>query len=146
MNETTRQKLCEAAVRATKDIGYINAGTIEFLMDDKQNFYFMEMNTRLQVEHPVTEWVTGIDLVKEQIRVAFGEKLSFRQSDIQRRGHAIEFRINAEDPGEVSPAGGAGNGCRVSARHRRARRFAHLPWLRDSRVLRFDDREGLGLG
>ncbi len=102
----TRRKLCEAAVKACKEIGYYNAGTIEFLMDDKQNFYFMEMNTRLQVEHPVTEWITGIDLVKEQIRVAFGEKLSFKQEDIQIRGHAIEFRLNAEDPEKFLPQAG----------------------------------------
>ncbi len=106
VSEATRQKLCDAAVKATKEIGYVNAGTIEFLMDDKQNFYFMEMNTRLQVEHPVTEWVTGIDLVKEQIRVGFGEKLSFTQEQVERRGHAIEFRINAEDPEKFLPQAG----------------------------------------
>ncbi len=102
----TRAKICEAAVKATKEIGYVNAGTIEFLMDDKQTFYFMEMNTRLQVEHPVTEWVTGIDLVKEQIRVALGEKLSFKQEDIKIRGAALEFRLNAEDPEKFLPQAG----------------------------------------
>ncbi|MBI1860737.1 MAG: acetyl-CoA carboxylase biotin carboxylase subunit [Deltaproteobacteria bacterium] len=102
----TREKLCKAAVSAARDIGYVNVGTIEFLVDEKQNFYFMEMNTRLQVEHPVTEWVTGIDLVKEQIRVAFGEKLSFRQEDIRSKGHAIEFRICAEDPEKFLPQAG----------------------------------------
>jgi len=119
----TRRKICEAAVKACKEIGYYNAGTIEFLMDDKQNFYFMEMNTRLQVEHPVTEWITGIDLVKEQIRVAFGEKLSFRQEDIEIRGHALEFRLNAEDPEKFLPQAGmvhtvnfpAGIGVRVDS-------------------------------
>lgn len=106
INEETRIKLCDAAVKACKEIGYVNAGTIEFLMDDKQQFYFMEMNTRLQVEHPVTEWVTGIDIVKEQIRVAFGEKLSFTQADVKRRGASIEFRINAEDPEKFLPQSG----------------------------------------
>ncbi len=105
----TRRKICEAAVKACKEIGYYNAGTIEFLMDDQQRFYFMEMNTRLQVEHPVTEWITGIDLVKEQIRVAFGEKLSFKQEDIEIRGHAIEFRLNAEDPEKFLPQAGQVN-------------------------------------
>lgn len=106
VTEETRKRICDAAVRAVREIGYYNAGTIEFLMDDHQNFYFMEMNTRLQVEHPVTEWVTGIDLVKEQIRVAFGEKLSFTQEQVERRGHAIEFRINAEDPEKFLPQAG----------------------------------------
>lgn len=102
----TRAKICEAAVKATREIGYVNAGTIEFLMDDKQNFYFMEMNTRLQVEHPVTEWITGIDLVKEQIRVALGEKLSFKQEDVKIRGASLEFRLNAEDPEKFLPQAG----------------------------------------
>ena len=106
ISEATRTKLCDAAVKATREIGYMNAGTIEFLMDDKENFFFMEMNTRLQVEHPVTEWVTGIDIVKEQLNVAFGEKLSFSQEEVHRRGHAIEFRINAEDPEKFLPQAG----------------------------------------
>lgn len=93
-----RKKLGEAAVNAAKTVGYTNAGTIEFLVDKNGDFYFMEMNTRIQVEHPVTECVTGIDIVKEQLRIAFGEKLSFKQKDIEKRGHAIECRINAEDP------------------------------------------------
>ncbi len=98
MTDDLRQKMGEAAVRAAKACGYYNAGTIEFLVDDKQNFYFMEMNTRIQVEHPVTEFVTGIDLVKTQIKVASDEKLSFTQDDIKIKGHSIECRINAENP------------------------------------------------
>ena len=93
-----REQMGEAAVRAAKASGYQNAGTIEFLLEKSGNFYFMEMNTRIQVEHPVTEWVTGIDLIKEQIRIASGKKLSFSQSDIHLNGHAIECRINAENP------------------------------------------------
>ncbi|MEK6557792.1 MAG: acetyl-CoA carboxylase biotin carboxylase subunit, partial [Candidatus Margulisiibacteriota bacterium] len=86
------------AVKAAKAIKYVGAGTIEFLLDSHRKFYFMEMNTRIQVEHCVTEMVTGVDLVKEQIRVAAGEKLGYKQKDITINGHAIEFRINAEDP------------------------------------------------
>ena len=93
-----RKKMGETAVRAAKAVGYENAGTIEFLLDKDKNFYFMEMNTRIQVEHPVTEMVTGIDLVKEQIRIAAGEPLHMEQEDIVLKGHAIECRINAENP------------------------------------------------
>lgn len=93
-----RKKMGEAAVKAAKAAGYVNAGTIEFLLEKNGAFYFMEMNTRIQVEHPVTEWVTGIDLIKEQIRIADGQKLSFTQEDIAISGHAIECRINAENP------------------------------------------------
>lgn len=92
-----RKRLGEAAEKAAKEVKYISAGTIEFLLDEKKNFYFMEMNTRIQVEHPVTEMVTGLDLIKEQIRSAAGEKLRFQQDDIQIKGAAIECRINAED-------------------------------------------------
>lgn len=94
----TRAKMEECAVRAAKAAGYVNAGTVEFLLDDEQNFYFMEMNTRLQVEHAVTEMVTGIDLVKWQIRIAAGLPLTFGQKDVTPSGSAIECRINAEDP------------------------------------------------
>ncbi|MCH8813635.1 MAG: acetyl/propionyl-CoA carboxylase subunit alpha [Chloroflexi bacterium] len=93
-----RLKLGEAAVAATKAIGYDNAGTVEFMLDGEGNFYFLEMNTRLQVEHPVTEEITGLDLVREQIRVAEGDPLSFRQDDLHIEGHAIEARLYAEDP------------------------------------------------
>jgi acetyl-CoA carboxylase biotin carboxylase subunit len=93
-----REKMGNAAVNAAAAIDYVGAGTVEFLLDATGNFYFMEMNTRIQVEHPVTEMVTGLDLIAEQIRVAQGEKLSFSQADIHLRGHAIECRINAEDP------------------------------------------------
>ena len=93
----TREKITKAAVNAAKACGYYNAGTIEFLMDADKNFYFLEMNTRIQVEHPVTEMITGIDLVKEQISIAAGNKLSFKQEDIKINGHALECRIYAED-------------------------------------------------
>lgn len=93
-----RKKMGETAVKAAKAAGYCNAGTIEFLLDKNNDFYFMEMNTRIQVEHPVTEMVTGVDLIKEQIRIASGEPLSFTQRDISMNGHAIECRINAEIP------------------------------------------------
>ncbi len=97
VDKKTRKKITAAAIDAAKACGYYNAGTIEFLMDKDKNFYFLEMNTRLQVEHPVTELITGIDLVKEQIQIAAGEKLSFAQKDIKANGHAIECRIYAED-------------------------------------------------
>jgi acetyl-CoA carboxylase biotin carboxylase subunit len=93
-----REKLCSAAVKGARSVGYRSAGTMEFLLDEDGSFYFMEMNTRIQVEHPVTEMVTGIDLVKEQISVASGKPLSIRQEDVRLSGHAIECRINAEDP------------------------------------------------
>ncbi len=98
MTDDLRRRMGEAAVSAAKVSGYRNAGTIEFLVDKDKNFYFMEMNTRIQVEHPVTEFVTGIDLVKAQIRIASGEKLWFTQDDVKLSGHAIECRINAENP------------------------------------------------
>ena len=98
LNDSLRKKMGEAAIKAVKAAGYSNAGTIEFLVDKDKNFYFMEMNTRIQVEHPVTEWVTGVDIVKEQLRIASGEKLGYTQKDIHFNGHSIECRINAENP------------------------------------------------
>mgnify|MGYP001101267069 FL=1 len=98
LTEKMRARMGEAAVKAARAAGYVNAGTIEFLLDREDRFYFMEMNTRIQVEHPVTEWVTGVDLVKAQIKIAAGEKLEFAQKDIRIQGHAIECRINAENP------------------------------------------------
>lgn len=98
LSEEMRKKMGEAAVKAAKAADYTNAGTIEFLLEKTGNFYFMEMNTRIQVEHPVTEWVTGIDLIKEQIKIADGRELSYTQDDVRITGHAIECRINAENP------------------------------------------------
>ena len=98
LDNKLRAKMGEAAIRAVKASKYVNAGTVEFLVDKNKNFYFMEMNTRIQVEHPVTEMLTGIDIVKEQIKITSGEKLKYKQSDIQFKGHCIECRINAENP------------------------------------------------
>ncbi len=119
INVKTREKMGEAAVKAAKAVGYHSAGTVEFILDKDGNFYFMEMNTRIQVEHPITEMITGVDLVKEQIKIAAGEKLKLTQRDISCNSHSIECRINAEDPdnnfmpspGRVtkySPPGGPG--------------------------------------
>jgi acetyl/propionyl-CoA carboxylase alpha subunit len=98
LDDELRETMGNVAVKAAKAVDYVNAGTIEFLLDKDKNFYFLEMNTRLQVEHPITEMVTGIDIVKEQIRVARGRALSYQQEDVRFNGHAIECRINAEDP------------------------------------------------
>src|SRR5215813_6208904 len=106
LSEKMRRKMGNIVVDAAKAVQYTNAGTFEFLMDADGRFYFMEANTRLQVEHPVTEMVTGVDIVKEQIRIAAGERLSFRQSEITFTGHAIECRINAEDPDTFVPSPG----------------------------------------
>jgi acetyl/propionyl-CoA carboxylase alpha subunit len=97
-DEDMRQRMGEVAVRAAQSVGYLNAGTIEFLVDKNKNFFFLEMNTRLQVEHPVTEFVTGVDIVKEQIRIARGRQMRYSQEDLTMNGWAIECRINAEDP------------------------------------------------
>ena len=122
IDEKLREEMGKAALKAVKAAKYSNAGTIEFLVDKYGKFYFMEMNTRIQVEHPVTEWITGIDIVKEQIKIASGEKLSFKQKDIKFNGHAIECRINAENPeknfmpspGEIKDLNlPGGNGVRV---------------------------------
>ena len=119
-----RKEMGETAVRAAKAAGYVNAGTIEFLLDKNNNYYFIEMNTRIQVEHGVTELVTGIDLIKEQIRIAAGEPLKLKQKDVQIRGHAIECRINAENPAKnFMPCPGqitelhfpGGNGIRIDS-------------------------------
>lgn len=98
LTEEMRQRMGNSAVALAKACGYYNAGTVEFLVDDQLNYYFLEMNTRLQVEHPVTEFITGLDLVKEQIKIARGEKLSFTQEDLKIHGHAMELRVCAEDP------------------------------------------------
>ncbi|MCS4480442.1 acetyl-CoA carboxylase biotin carboxylase subunit [Clostridium botulinum] len=97
MNEELRKRMGDVAMKAAKAVEYKNAGTIEFLLDEDGSFYFMEMNTRIQVEHPITEMVTGVDILKEQIKIAYGEKLNIKQKDIKIQGHAIECRINAED-------------------------------------------------
>ena len=106
LDDELRKNMGQAAVLAAKSVGYENAGTIEFLVDQDKNFYFMEMNTRIQVEHPVTEMITGVDLVKEQLRIAAGLPLSYKQEDIKVKGHAIECRINAEDPKTFLPSPG----------------------------------------
>lgn len=103
LSDELRRRMGECAVAAAKKVGYTSAGTIEFLLDEDGSFYFMEMNTRVQVEHPVTEMVTGIDIIKEQIRVAAGLPLRYRQEDVKIHGHAIECRINAEDPVKFTP-------------------------------------------
>jgi acetyl-CoA carboxylase biotin carboxylase subunit len=106
LSDKTRRKLGSTVVDAAKAVQYANAGTFEFLMDQEGKFYFLEANTRLQVEHPVTEMVTGVDIVKEQIRVAAGERLGYKQSEVTFSGHAIECRINAEDPDTFVPSPG----------------------------------------
>jgi acetyl-CoA carboxylase biotin carboxylase subunit len=106
LEESTRKRMGEVAVQAAKALRYENAGTIEFLVDEHQQFYFLEMNTRLQVEHPVTEEITGLDLVEQQLRIASGERLRYQQDEIVRNGHAIEARVYAEDPNTFFPSPG----------------------------------------
>jgi acetyl-CoA carboxylase biotin carboxylase subunit len=103
VTEKIREKIGNLVIAAMREVGYTSVGTIEFLVDQEENFYFIEMNTRIQVEHPVTEMVTGLDLIKEQIRIAAGEELKYRQKDIRLNGHSIECRINAEDPQTFTP-------------------------------------------
>ena len=142
LTEKIRRKMGGVVVDAARAVQYANAGTFEFLMDKDGRFYFMEVNTRLQVEHPVTEMVTGIDIVKEQIRIAAGERLSFKQSEITFTGHAIECRINAEDPETFTPSPGTihafsvpgGPGVRIDT-------AAHTECI-DFALLRLDDRQG----
>ncbi|MEK7852111.1 MAG: acetyl-CoA carboxylase biotin carboxylase subunit, partial [Deltaproteobacteria bacterium] len=112
LTDRLRDKMGKAAIKAAQAVNYTNVGTVEFLLDGEE-FYFMEMNTRIQVEHPVTEMVTGVDLVKEQIRAAAGEKLKIRQRDIKIKGHSIECRINAEDPVKFMPCPGRIDGYHV---------------------------------
>jgi acetyl-CoA carboxylase biotin carboxylase subunit len=106
VTEKMRRKLGSTVVDAARAVQYTNAGTFEFLLDDKGNFFFLEVNTRVQVEHPVTEFITGVDIVKEQIRIAAGERLSFKQGDVTFTGHSIECRVNAEDPETFAPSPG----------------------------------------
>src|SRR6187431_2678067 len=106
VTDKMRRKLGSTVVDAARAVQYTNAGTFEFLLDDKGNFFFLEVNTRVQVEHPVTEFITGVDIVKEQIRIAAGERLSFKQGDVTFNGHAIECRVNAEDPETFAPSPG----------------------------------------
>lgn len=124
LSKKTRESMLNVCVAAAKMIGYESAGTFEFIMDDQENYYFIEMNTRIQVEHPVSELISGIDIVKEQIKIAQGEKISFKQSDVTAKGHAIEIRINAENPKkDFLPSAGlikslhfpGGNGVRIDS-------------------------------
>ena len=137
-----RKKMGNAAVTAAKQSGYYNAGTIEFLVDENRDFYFMEMNTRIQVEHPITEEVTGFDLVKAQIEIAAGLPLNVSQEDITLRGHAIECRINAENPDSRIPSV-SGNDHRsvYAGRPRNKNRRRGLSGLHDNTVLRLNDKQ-----
>lgn len=121
LDENLRNQMGEAAIKAVKASKYSSAGTIEFLVDKNKDFYFMEMNTRIQVEHPVTEWITGIDIVKEQIKIASGNKLEYKQKDIDFKGHSIECRINAENPEK---------GFRASPRRNKRFKFTRWKWCK----------------
>ena len=145
-----RQRMGEVSVAAMKKIRYNNVGTIEYLLDERGEFYFMEMNTRIQVEHPVTELVMGVDLVREQIRMAYGHPLRFKQEDVQIRGHAIECRVNAEDPVTFAPWPGkitgysvpGGYGVRVdSAAYENYTVLPHYDSLLSKLIVHAEDRE-----
>ena len=149
LDEKTRAAMGEQAVALAKAVGYDSAGTVEFIVDKDRNFYFLEMNTRLQVEHPVTELITGLDLVELMIRSAAGEKLPIEQEDVKLNGWAVESRIYAEDPYRglpavdrpsrpLSPAAG-----RHAGRRHRAQRYRRVRGRRDFDVLRSDDRQAL---
>ena len=135
-----RERIGERCAEACRKIGYRGAGTFEFLYENGE-FFFIEMNTRVQVEHPVTEMITGIDIVQMQIRIAAGEKLPFRQRDIEFRGHAIECRINAEDPYTIHAVAGPHRVLPSAGRTGHPRRFAHLRRLHGAAQLRLDDRQ-----
>ncbi len=140
--EKQRQEICEAAVRMIRGAEYSNAGTVEFIVDSDNNFFFIEVNARIQVEHPVSEMITGVDLIKEQIRVAAGEKLSFAQQDLKCIGHAIECRINAEDPDHnFQPKPGQDQSAVRARRPGGPIRLACLRRIHRSAKLRFDDRQ-----
>ena len=151
LDEATRRAMGEQAVALAKAVDYQSAGTVEFIVDKDRNFYFLEMNTRLQVEHPVTELVTGIDLVEQMIRIAAGEKLAIRQADVRLDGWAVESRLYAEDPyrnflpsiGRLTRYRPPAEGRRRVRRPQRHRRDGRLG---DLDVLRSDDRQALHLG
>ncbi|WP_230404975.1 acetyl-CoA carboxylase biotin carboxylase subunit [Plesiomonas shigelloides] len=140
-----RRHIGERCTNACIEIGYRGAGTFEFLYENGE-FYFIEMNTRIQVEHPVTEMITGIDLIKEQLRIAAGMPLSIKQSDVQVRGHAIECRINAEDPETFLPSPGKITHFHSPGWFRRALGISHLQWLYRTATLRLHDRQTDHLG
>ena len=142
-----RAKMGAAAVAAAKAVDYVGAGTCEFLVDKHDDFYFLEMNTRVQVEHAITEMITGVDIVKTMIRVAAGEKLPFEQEDLAINGHSIEARIYAEDPdNNFVPSPGEIVVYRPAARPRHPRRQRRLPGRERDGLLRPDGREARGLG
>lgn len=136
VDDKLRNKMGNAAIKAAKAAGYTSCGTVEFLVDSDKNFYFMEMNTRIQVEHPITEMRTGIDLVKEQIRIAGGEELKFKQKDIEFKGHAIECRINAENPDKNFMPSPRYNKRNASTRRKwNKNRYSNLQWVYNSTIL-----------